>query len=105
MLFDASACPFDLSLLSRADASGKLDKPYDMANWAFLTERLEDYRQVVQRPMVTGRDLTEAGLKPGADFKRLLERARELHFAGPEKPRALRQVLAEEARRKAAERG
>lgn len=105
MLFDASACPFDLILLSRADASGKLDKPYDMANWAFLTERLEDYRQVVQRPMVTGRDLTEAGLKPGADFKRLLERARELHFAGLEKPRALRQVLAEEARRKAAERG
>ena len=101
MLFDMAVSPFDLILLSRADASGKTDKPYDMGNWAFLNERLADYRQAVARPMVTGQDLVAAGLRPGADFKRLLQRARELHFAGLEKQRALKQVLAEAEKTKA----
>ena len=99
-LFDLSVCPEDLILLSRADASGKLDSPYDEANEAFLRERLEDYREILRRPMVTGKDLIAAGLKPGPDFSRWLDRARQLHFAGQEKPRALSQVL-EEARREA----
>ena len=94
-LFDLSVCPEDLILLSRADAAGKLDAPYDEANEAFLRERLEDYRQVMARPMVTGKDLVAAGLKPGPEFARWLERARQLHFAGLDRPRALKQVLAE----------
>lgn len=97
-LFDLSVCPEDLILLSRADASGKLDKPYDPANEAFLRERLADYRQVMARPMVTGKDLLAAGLAPGPDFARWLSRAKQLHFAGQEKGRALRQVLAEARR-------
>ena len=95
LLFDLSVCPEDLILLSRADASGKLDAPYDEGNEAFLRERLEDYRRVMQRPMVTGKDLVAAGMKPGPEFSRWLARARQLHFAGLEKDRALAQVLAE----------
>ena len=94
-LFDLSVCPEDLILLSRADASGKLDAPYDEGNEAFLRDRLEDYRRVMQRPMVTGKDLVAAGLKPGPDFADLLSRARLLHFSGIDKKRALAQVLAE----------
>ncbi|MBR1560389.1 MAG: tRNA nucleotidyltransferase [Clostridia bacterium] len=94
-LFDLSVCPEDLILLSRADATGKLDAPYDEANEAFLRERLDDYREVMKRPMVTGRDLIDAGLRPGPAFSKRLARARELHFAGLEKERALKQVLAE----------
>ncbi len=94
-MFDLSVCPEDLILLSRADASGKLDAPYDEANEAFLNERLEDYRQVMARPMVTGKDLLAAGLAPGPDFARWLDRAKQLHFAGQDKTRALRQVLGE----------
>ena len=94
-LFDLSVCPEDLILLSRADASGKLDQPYDEANEAFLLERLEDYRQVMARPMVTGKDLLAAGLKPGPEFAHWLDRAKQLHFAGQDKRRALSQVLAE----------
>lgn len=94
-LFDASVCPEDLILLSRADASGKLDAPYNPANEAFLRERLEDYRQVMARPMVTGKDLLAAGLEPGPDFARWLTRAKQLHFAGQDRQRALRQVLGE----------
>ena len=95
MLFDSSVCPFDLILLSRADASGKTDAPYNMRNWNFLTERLEDYRQVVQRPMVTGEDLVRAGFAPGEQFKGMLARARELHFAGLDREHALSQLVAE----------
>lgn len=94
-LFDLSLCPEDLILLSRADASGKADEPYDESNEAFLFQRLEDYRQVMQRPMVTGKDLVAAGLRPGPAFSRWLDRARQLHFSGLDKEHALRQVLAE----------
>lgn len=94
-LFDLSVCPEDLILLSRADASGKLDAPYDEANEDFLRARLVDYRRVMERPMVTGRDLVAAGMKPGPEFSRWLARARQLHFAGLDRDRALRQVLAE----------
>ena len=97
-LFDLSVCPEDLILLSRADASGKLDHPYDEANEAFLRERLEDYRRVMRRPMVTGADLIRAGMKPGPRFSQWLARARMLHFSGIERDRALRQVLAEAKR-------
>ena len=90
-----SLCPEDLILLSRADASGKTDAPYDEANEAFLRQRLEDYRRVMERPMVTGKDLVAAGLKPGPEFAALLERARQLHFSGIDKKHALRQVLGE----------
>ena len=94
-LFDMSVCPEDLILLSRADASGKLDKPYNVNNEAFLRERLDDYRRVMARPMVTGQDLISAGLQPGPDFSHWLDRARQLHFSGLEHRRALAQVLAE----------
>ena len=99
-MFDLSLCPEDLILLTRADATGKLDAPYDPAAEAFLRERLADYRQVVARPMVTGQDLIDAGLKPGPVFSELLARARTLHFAGLERRQALRQVLAEAQNRR-----
>ena len=95
MLFDLSICPNDLILLSRADASGKLDEPYDEATEAWLRERLEDYRACLTHPMVTGQDLIQAGLKPGKDFGELLRRGRMLHFSGLERTVALRQLLGE----------
>ena len=97
-LFDLSVCPEDLILLSRADASGKRDKPYDARNEAFLRERLTDYYRVLERPMVTGRDLIDAGLRPGPMFSEWLRRARMLHFSGIERDRALRQVVGEAKR-------
>ena len=97
-LFDLSVCPEDLILLSRADASGKLDAPYDEGNEAFLRERLEDYRALMARPMVTGKDLLAAGFKPGPEMGKWLERARQLQFAGLDQKRALRQVVGEAKR-------
>ena len=94
-LFDLSLCPNDLILLSRADASGKKDEPYNENNEIWLRERLEDYFQCLKRPMVGGADLIAAGLKPDKNFSALIQRARILHFSGLEKKQALRQVLAE----------
>jgi len=94
-LFDLSVCPNDLILLSRADASGKKDEPYNEGNEIWLRERLSDYLECVKRPMVGGADLIKAGLKPDKNFSELIHRARMLHFSGIEKPHALRQVVAE----------
>ncbi len=94
-LFDMSVCPEDLILLSRADASGKRDVPYDEANEAFLRERLADYRRVTAQPMVTEADLAAAGIAPGPERAAWLARARQLHFSGLDRRHALRQVLAE----------
>ena len=96
-LFDESLNPNDLILLSRADASGKLDEPYREETEAWLRERLEDYRRRAALPMVTGADLIAAGLKPGKDFGALLRRARMLHLSGVDKNAALRQILRENA--------
>lgn len=94
-LFDMSVCPEDLILLSRADASGKLDAPYNEANECFLMERLADYRKVLAQPMVSGEDLIKGGFLPGPDFSKWIERARQLRFAGLDRSRALAQVVAE----------
>ena len=94
-LFDESLCPNDLILLSRADASGKLDEPYREENEEWLRERLEDYHRRAAQPMVTGEDLIAAGLKPGKDFGALLRRARMLHFSGVDRKAVLRQLLRE----------
>lgn len=94
-LFDLSVCPNDLILLSRADASGKLDEPYREESEAWLRERLQDYHARLQQPMVTGQDLIAAGLKPDKNFADLIRRARMLHFSGIDRKNALRQVLAE----------
>lgn len=94
-LFDLSLCPNDLILLSRADASGKLDEPYREETEAWLRARLLDYQERAQQPMVSGQDLIEAGLKPDKRFGELLRRARMLHFSGIDRPNALQQVLAE----------
>ena len=94
-MFDLSVCPEDLILLARADASGKGGAAYDESYGTFLADRLRDYREVMARPMVPGEDLFAAGLKPGTAVAALLARARQLHFAGIEKKRALSQVLHE----------
>lgn len=101
LLFDASVCPEDLILLAHADAAGTHGQPYDERQERFLLERLEDWREAAAMPMVTGRDLIDAGLAPGEDFQEMLARARELRFAGITRENALKQILAENAQKAA----
>ena len=39
--------------------------------------------------------LQAQGLKPGEHFKKMVARARQVHFAGIEKSKALKQILGE----------
>ena len=93
-LFDRSVCPEDLLLLSKADYLGKGNAgDYGPAE-AFLRERLSDYREIMSRPFVQGRDLVDAGFKPGPDFTEALAQAHKMRLAGVPKDEALAQTLA-----------
>ena len=93
-LFDRAVCPEDLLLLSKADYLGKGNAgDYGPAE-AFLRERLSDYREIMSRPFVQGRDLVDAGFKPGPDFTEALAQAHKMRLAGVPKDEALAQTLA-----------
>lgn len=93
-MFDRSVCPEDLLLLARADHFGKgAAGPYD-AQEIFLRERLAQFRELMARPYVQGRDLVERGFEPGADFGEALSFAHKLRLAGVPKESALAQTEA-----------
>ena len=93
-LFDESICPEELVLLAKADWMGRKDPDACDEAQQFLWERLAQYRDIMARPTVQGRDLVEAGIAPGPHFKKALEYAHKLHLAGVEKESALAQTLA-----------
>ena len=93
-MFDESVCPEDLILVAMADAFG-CGKNRHFGAWPYLRERLEDYYEIMQQPMVSGQDLIAAGYRPGTQFKEMLSRARQLHFAGLSKDKVLQQLQGE----------
>ena len=56
---------------------------------------MELFRHRMAQPYVMGRDLIEAGLKPGAEFTELLKFAHKLRLAGVNRDSALKQTLAQ----------
>ncbi len=92
-LFDESLIPEDLILLSEADAKGSVGLKVNDHHTPFLEERLRVYREMMERPHVTGKDLIEAGLRPGEDLKETLAYAHKLRLAGIEKNEALRAAV------------
>ena len=92
-LFDQSVDPEGLICLALADDRGRISTRPAGSTEAFLYERLAVYRELMERPYVMGRDLIEAGLKPGAEFTQILEYAHKLRLAGIDKESALKQTL------------
>jgi len=92
-MFDRSVDPEALIYLSDSDGLGKISSWNHVSNLDFLTERLEIFREYMSRPYVMGRDLIEAGLKPGESFSEYLAYAHKLRLAGVEKENALKQTL------------
>ena len=92
-MFDESICPEDLILLSKADRLGRVDPPDYSETEAYLRAALDRYYELMARPFVQGRDLAEAGIRPGPVYKDALELAHKLRLAGVEKEEALRQTL------------
>lgn len=93
-MFDQAADPEGLICIALADDRGRITQAPAADNGEFLYERLEIYRELMVRPHVTGRDLIEAGLKPGAEFSEILDYAHKLRLAGIPRDSALKQTLA-----------
>ena len=93
-MYDAALEPEDLILIAMADKPVISGTEEFSGDSEFLTERLEVYRDMMDKPYVMGRDLIEAGLEPGEYFSELLDYAHKLRLAGIDKESALKQVLA-----------
>lgn len=92
-LFDASYCPDDLILLSKADHEGRGGASDYAPIGKELSARLEEFEKIMAMPYVMGRDLTAAGLVPDPNFSKILEYAHRLRLGGIRKETALSEVL------------
>lgn len=92
-MFDLSVDPEGLICIALADDRGRITQAPATNHEAFLYERLAVYRELMARPYVMGRDLIEAGLKPGAEFTEILQYAHKLRLAGIPRENALKQTL------------
>jgi tRNA nucleotidyltransferase (CCA-adding enzyme) len=100
-LFDRSCCPEDLLLLAKADFLGcrgpEQTRGECLALYAPTEEKLRallaDFRELMARPYLMGRDLVAAGMEPGPDMSAALEYAHKLRLAGLSKEDQLRQTL------------
>ena len=93
-MFDQSADPEGLICIALADDRGRITQVPATDQEAFLYERLAIFRDLMGRPCVTGKDLIEAGLHPGAEFSEILAYAHKLRLAGIPREDALKQTLA-----------
>ncbi|MBQ6389048.1 MAG: tRNA nucleotidyltransferase [Mogibacterium sp.] len=93
-MFDAAVCPEDLIYFAMADRPVISGTDQFTGDSDFLFERLDVYKEMMERPHVRGRDLIEAGLEPGEYFGELLDYAHKLRLAGIDRDAALKQVLA-----------
>ena len=92
-VFDRSVSPEDLLLLAKADRLGQdRDTGYEVTE-AFLKLRLQEFEELMARPFVQGRDLLEAGVKPGPLMGEGVKYAHKLRLAGVPKEEALKQTL------------
>ena len=92
-MFDSVPAPEDLIWMAMADKPVMAGNTPFSGDLDFLQERLEIYREIMDRPWITGRDLIDKGLEPGEDFGKILEHAHKLRLAGIEKDEALKQTL------------
>jgi tRNA nucleotidyltransferase (CCA-adding enzyme) len=93
-MFDAAICPEDLIWFSMADRPLLAGSEEFTGDSKFLFGRLEQYREIMSKPHVTGEDLIRAGLKPDERFSGILAYAHKLRLAGIDKESALKQTLA-----------
>ncbi len=92
-MFDESVSPKDLIILSRCDNNGRcLNRDYGEKEER-LNTLFEEYKQLMKEPHVTGKDLLEAGFRPGPEFSEILSFAHKNRLAGVKKEDSLRYIL------------
>ncbi len=90
LLLDASLCPGDLTLAEKARL---LTRGGDSGAASLAETRLDEYRDLISRPAVTGNDLKARGIAPGPQMGRALKYARRLALTGIPKERALEETV------------
>ena len=93
-LYDSVPDPEALIFLAESDARGKIPPWENPERTSFLLERLKTYRETMERPYVTGKDLIDAGIQPCEQFRDYLSYAHKLRLAGIKRENALRETLA-----------
>jgi len=93
-MYDSTPEPMSLLCLALADSRGQICTVPNGTDEEFLYERLAVYREYMERPYVSGKDLIDAGLKEDAKFSAALDYAHKLRLAGVDKSNALKQTLA-----------
>ena len=93
-MFDESVSPGDLLLLSRADALGSCVDPEEYsATEGLLRRRLAAFREQMREDYVTGKDLIDAGYRPGPAFTEALAYAHRAQLAGVSRAETLSQTI------------
>lgn len=93
-LWDEAVCPEDLILLAKSDFLGKGKKENYNEIEKILKNSLNDYKELMSKPQILGRDLIEHGLKPGKNFSQYLSFGHKLHLSGVSKEDAIKHILA-----------
>ncbi|MCQ2563438.1 MAG: tRNA nucleotidyltransferase [Mogibacterium sp.] len=93
-MFDEATAPEDLIWFAAADRPVFSGSDEFSGDSEFLFGRLRVFEETMAKPHVTGRDLIDAGIKPGDDFTEILAYAHKLRLAGIDKAPALKQTLA-----------
>ena len=100
-LFDESKSPEDLILLAKADALGCGDAqgraPRPASDYEHteevLREKLAEYHRRMSLPCISGKDLIDAGYKPGPIIGKGMKYAHNLRLAGKDKDHQLSEAL------------
>lgn len=100
-LYDKALAPEELLLIARADYMGRQGPETDetalAAAYVPVEKKQRDtlalYRERMAAPCVMGRDLIEAGMKPGPELGRALEHVHKLRLAGVGKDEQLKQAI------------
>lgn len=93
-LWDESVCPEDLILLAKSDFLEKGKKESYNEIEKILRDSLNEYKELMTKPQILGRDLIEHGLKPGKNFSQYLDFGHKLHLSGVSKEDAIKHILA-----------
>lgn len=93
-LYYDSVDPLGLIQLAISDDYGRISGAKHIETQTYMMDRLQHFNEMMKKDYVKGEDLIKAGLKPGANFKEILDYALKLRLAEVEKEEALKQTLA-----------
>ena len=92
--FDELRHPDELLLLSTCDSNGRLYIKDHSDREEYLSEKLNDYRELMKQPEIMGRDLLDMGYKPGPDFSKMIEFTHKNHLKGISKEDSIERMIA-----------